>query len=76
MNSKQGPIKFSFEAEDSNSISFFDPEITCKNKRFITSVIAIRNLVEYLLIMVLFLILICRFTSDTSVPVFLKFDPL
>ena len=32
MNSKHKNIKFTFEAEDLNSISFLDVEIICKNK--------------------------------------------
>ena len=38
MNSKHKNIKFTFEAEDLNSISFLDVEIICKNKSFITLV--------------------------------------
>ena len=31
-------MKFTFEAEDSNSFSFLDDKTTCKNKWFVTFV--------------------------------------
>ena len=38
MNLKHKNIKFTFETGDSNNFSFLDVKITCKNKRFVTSI--------------------------------------
>ena len=38
MNSKHRNIKFIFQIEDSNNLSFLDVKITRQNKRFVTSI--------------------------------------
>ena len=38
MNSKHKNVKFTFETEDSNNVSFLDVKISRNNKRFITSI--------------------------------------